>query len=245
MDDKTALVTGAGAGIGRAIAELCAERGASVVVTDIDEGDAEETVERIESDGGTATAHVFDVTDAETFHDVVQATTDEYGSLDVLFNNAGITIKADFTSTTQKDLDQMLAVNVQGVWNGCQAAVPIMQEQGGGSIVNTASIGGVRGGAGLTGYCLTKGGVVNLTRALGVELGPDNVRVNAICPGSVDHQMKDLKSNPEELKTSKAAMNRMGSPREIAAGAVFFGSDEASFITGETLVIDGGRIASE
>jgi len=247
LADKTVIVTGAAGGIGRAIAHRCAREGAVVVVADIEAEDGEQTVTQIENEGGTATSYRLDVTDADAFDRCVSETVDRFGPVDALLNNAGTLLKAEFTDTTSADLERLLAVNVWGVWNGCQAVVPVMREAGSGAIVNTSSIRAFTGAKSLTGYGLSKGAVQNFTRTLAAELGPDGIRVNAICPGSVDHGMRSTPPRTDEgieKRVDATPLQRLGDPDEMAAAAVFLASDDASFVTGQALAVDGGRTLS-
>lgn len=243
--DKTVLVTGGAAGIGRAIASRCASEGAHVCIADIDEASGRETAEELGAEApATVEFRRLDVTDGAAFEACVEDLVARTGGIDVLFNNAASLLKEPFEETTLEELEQLYRINVEGVWNGCQAVTPHMREADGGAIVNTSSIRGIRGGASITAYSLTKGAIVNFTRSLAAELGPDGVRVNAICPGSVAHRMSDADDLDEDTVDKRLAgtpLGRMGDPAEMAAAATFLGSEDASFITGHMLVVDGGR----
>ena len=244
LSNRTVLVTGGAAGIGRAIAARCAANGAHVCLADIDESGASVAGELERETEGTAEFGHLDVTDADAFETLVGDVVARHGGIDTLFNNAASLLKRPFEETDPGELEQLYRVNVEGVWNGCQAVVPHMREAGGGAIVNTTSIRGIRGGVDITAYSLTKGAVVNFTRSLAAELGPDGVRVNAICPGSVAHRMRgadDLSEETASRRRTETPLQRMGDPDEMAAAAVFLGSDDASFITGQMLPVDGGR----
>lgn len=243
LNGKTAFITGGGSGLGRAAAERFAEEGATVIVADIDYAGAKETADRIE---GEAAAHELDVRDFGAFQNAVHATTEEYG-LDVILNNAGI--MHDPTPMEQldpADLDRVIDINVKGVWNGTAAALPQFKEQGSGSIVNTASLAGIIGSPQLSGYSLSKGAVVNLTRAVAAEAGPDGVRVNAVCPGMTETELLTGGRSDEEWEELASRMateyplRRLGRPEDVANAMLFLASEEAGWITGETLVIDGG-----
>lgn len=249
FDDTTVFVTGGGSGIGRATALRTAREGATVVVADVDVDGAEQTVADIEDEEGPGEA-VFtelDVTDAD---DVV-ATVDhaaETEGLDVIVNNAGIAQR----STAMEDLpladrDRVFDVNAKGVWNGCRAAIPHFKEQESGAIVNVASLAGVIGQPWSAAYAFTKGGVAKLTRTLAGELGRYGVRANAVCPGFTDTPMVrgglESREDPEaarEKLEQQYALKRIGEPEEIAAAICFLASDDASFVTGHELVVDGG-----
>lgn len=247
LEAKTAIVTGAASGIGRATAIEFAAEGATVACFDVDDEGGQETVSLIRDSGGGATFRDVDVSDPEAVSTAVHDVATEYDGLDVLFNNAGIITAATFVETTATDLDRALEVNVKGVWNGCQSAVPIMREQGGGAIVNMSSVLGFMGLPNLTAYGLTKGAILNFTRSLAVEVGPDDVRVNAICPAGVQTAMtaatyENELQQAERLEASP--LRRFCDPAEIAGPVTFLASDEASYVTGEALVVDGGYTVS-
>jgi NAD(P)-dependent dehydrogenase (short-subunit alcohol dehydrogenase family) len=248
LRDETAVITGAGSGIGRATAERFAEEGATVVATDVDAEGGRETVDRIEADGGTAEFRELDVTDHDAFASTLQSVADERGGLDVLHNNAGIMGPVcRLEETTLSERERLIDVNVNGVWNGCHAAVPLMKESGGGAIVNTSSVSGFVASPEATTYCLTKAAVLNFTRALAHEVGRDGIRVNAVCPGMTETDMLEAfyegLENPEETRaefTEEFSLGRLARPEEIANCVVFLASDEASFVTGHGLTVDGG-----
>jgi NAD(P)-dependent dehydrogenase (short-subunit alcohol dehydrogenase family) len=244
---KTVVVTGAGSGIGRATAKRFGEEGSTVVVTDIDIKGGKETVRQIEEAGGTAEFRELDVRDYDAVESALQSVAAEHGSVDVLYNNAGINQFTVLEETSLEDRDNMIDVNINGVWNGCRAVIPIMREQGSGSIINISSVYGYLGYPTETTYCLTKGAVLNFTRALATELGPDGIRVNAVAPGFIDTDMPmqfiNQQENPEEViaETEEMhALRRWGEPEEVANTVLFLSSEEASFITGEYISVAGG-----
>jgi NAD(P)-dependent dehydrogenase (short-subunit alcohol dehydrogenase family) len=247
FDGDTVFVTGAGAGIGEATAKRCAEEGARVVVTDVDTDGADATADDIREAGGDAVTHELDVTDADRFHDLVEATSEEYG-LDVLVNNAGTGHPPAYTEETDAETrDFVLDINVNGVWNGCHAALPIMKEQGAGRIVNVASLAALFGLPKQAVYSLTKGAVLNFTRAVAAEAGPRGVRANAVCPGFVNTDLgREYWESHDDPEAAKRAMlkryplRRLGEAEEIADTICFLASDESSWITGHGLVVDGG-----
>ncbi len=248
FEDKTVFITGAGSGIGRATALQCAEEGGHVIVTDIDEEGAEETATRIEDlDDGSAEAHRLDVTEAEEFDAMVEAVAEECG-LDVMINNAGTGHPPQFMDdVTETTRDYVIDVNIKGVWNGCQAALPVMKEQESGAIVNVGSLASIFGLPRQAAYSLTKGAVLNMTRAIAAEVGHYDVRANTVCPGFTDTNMVQtmLQSydDPEQARedlVSGYPLGRLGEAEEIADAICFLASDDASWITGEGLVIDGG-----
>ncbi|MEF8843328.1 MAG: SDR family oxidoreductase [Haloarculaceae archaeon] len=245
LDGKTAFVTGGGSGLGRAAAERFAAEGATVVAADVDYEGAVTTVEGIDVEGG-AVAHELDVRDADAFRDALDATVEEHG-LDIVLNNAGVSHEPTAMEDLDRgELDRLIDVNVRGVWNGCAAALPHMKEQGSGAIVNTASLAGVIGSPNLSGYSLTKGAVVNLTRAVAAEAGPDGVRVNAVCPGVTETPMPKRDRTDEEWEelASRIAehypLRRLGQPEDVANAMLYLASDEADWVTGQALVVDGG-----
>ena len=247
LEDETTFVTGAGQGIGEATALRFAEEGAHVVVTDVNPETAGETAETIEAAGGSAEAHELDVTDGDRFHDLVDEVAAEHG-LDVIVNNAGVGHPPAWIEDTDRDvLDYVLDVNVRGVWNGCHAALPHMKEQGSGSIVNVASLAAHFGLPRQAVYSLTKGAVLNFTRAVSAESGPMGVRANAVCPGFVTTDLGEqffaTRSDPEaarEQMEQRYDLRRLGEAEEIADPIVFLASDESSWVTGHGLVVDGG-----
>jgi len=249
FENDTVLITGAASGIGCETAKRCASEGAFVVVTDVDETGGEETVETIESgDGpGSATFEPLDVTDAERFDELAVDVAEEHG-LDVLVNNAGLGHPpASVEDVSPATRDYVIDVNVKGVWNGCHAALPVFKEQGSGAIVNVGSLASILGLPKQAAYSMTKGAVLNFTRAVAAEAGPYGVRANTVCPGFTDTPLTDQYfsgyDDPEaarEEMTQQYPLKRLGEPEEIADAIVFLASDEASFVTGHGLVVDGG-----
>lgn len=247
LEGKTALITGAASGIGEATSLRFAEEGAHVIVTDIDSDGGPELVDDIENAGGEATFYELDVTDADRFDEVVNTVVDEHG-LDILVNNAGTGHPSAYVEDTDEAMrDFVIDVNVKGVWNGCHAALPHMKEQGHGSIVNVGSLASIFGLPKQAAYSLSKGAVLNFTRAVAAEAGPHGVRANTVCPGFTDTPLLDqflaMADDPEEAREklrSDYPLKRLGEPEEIASCILFLASEEASWVTGHGLVVDGG-----
>ena len=246
LEGKTAFITGAGSGLGREAAHLFAKEGATVVGADIDLEACEETIDRVEGAGQEGTALELNVIDADAVHAAIDETVAEYG-LDIVVNNAGVSHqRANVEEIDEDERDRIIDVNVKGVWNGCHAAIPHFKEQGSGAIVNTASLAGVIGAPQLGAYSLTKGAVVNFTRTVAAEVGPHGVRANAVCPGVTDTAMPRENRTEEEWEATKAEMSkyyplkRLGRPEDVANAMLFLASDEADWITGQALVVDGG-----
>ena len=237
---KAALVTGAGKGIGRGIALALARAGYAVAVADIDEAGIAETVRELEASGAKATAVRCDVSKREEVDAAVRKTVESLGSLDVLVNNAGIFPFVSFAEMTEGDWDRVMDVNLKSAFFCSQAALKAMPD--GGRIVNVSSIASLVGFAGLVHYCASKGGMNAMVRALALETAARNITVNAVAPGGIATPGASQGMTDETVKQTVAAIPaaRMGTPEDIANAVVFLASDKADYITGQTLIVDGG-----
>lgn len=252
LDHKIALVTGAGSGIGAAIAEILAQAGAFVYVTDRDEQGGQLTVERIATRNCQAEFLLLDVTNESSVDHAASLVQGAKTGLNILVNNAGIGHVGNVLQTAGADLDRLFAVNVRGVFNVTKAFLPHMLRQHSGSIINLASIGGVVGVRDRVAYCATKFAVVGLTKCIALDHANDGIRCNCICPGRVETPFVTarLKEYPDPEKArqemaSTQAVGRMGRPEEIAAAALYLASDESAFVTGSEFIIDGGFSAGK
>lgn len=250
LTSKRALITGGASGIGRATALLLARQGAAVAVADLDEDDGQAVAQAIVDGGGRATFVHCDVSRAVDCQQAVQHTVEQFGGLDILFNNAGIIRRATVLETSEEEWDRVMAVNVKSIFLLSKYAIPIMAQAGGGVIINTASGWGLVGGREAASYCASKGAVVNLTRALALDHGPQNIRVNCICPGDTDTPMlRDEAQQLGEVEQDFMAgaadrpLQRVGAPEDIAQAVLYLASDASAFVTGASLVVDGGGLA--
>ncbi|MEM7507092.1 MAG: SDR family oxidoreductase [Pseudomonadota bacterium] len=248
LSGKTALITGAGSGFGEGIAWRFAEEGARVLVVDVQSDAASRVAAEInESHQGAAVAHTADVAKALDVNGMIKATLAEFDGLDILVNNAGVTHRNQpMLEVEEEEFDRVYAVNVKALYLAAQAAVPVMKKQGGGVFLNIASTAGVRPRPGLTWYNGSKGAAIVLTKSMAVELAPENIRVCAINPvaGETPLLEKFMGEDTPELRekfTSTIPLGRFSQPRDIANAALFLCSDEAEFLTGVCLEVDGGR----
>jgi NAD(P)-dependent dehydrogenase (short-subunit alcohol dehydrogenase family) len=250
LQGKVALITGGGSGIGRETCLLFAAEGASVAVVDVNEAAAAETVDMLEGAGGPGLSIAADVADAASVADMVSRTESAFGRLDVLFNNAGIMHAADddAVATQEAVWDLTMDINAKGVFLGCKYGIPALQRAGGGSIINTASFVAVLGAATpQVAYTASKGAVLAMTRELAVVHARQNIRVNALCPGPVRTELLMKVLDTEEKKQRRLVhvpMGRFGEAKEMAQAALWLASDESSYVTGSTFLVDGGITAA-
>jgi NAD(P)-dependent dehydrogenase (short-subunit alcohol dehydrogenase family) len=250
LANQVAIITGAGAGIGRASARRFAREGARIVAVDQDAPACQAVACEIEQGGGRAIAVPADVSQSAAVEAMVARTVDMFGGPTILFNNAGIASFGALADTPGQELDRVLAVNVRSMWLCARAVIPHMRRrQQGGAIVNMASITGIVGAPGMAAYSISKGAIITLTRTLALEVAEDRIRVNCICPASIATPMLqssfDRFDDPGEARARnirRHPLGRLGTPEDVANLALFLASDEAAFITGSTYVIDGGAL---
>ncbi len=250
LNGKVALITGGASGIGRATSLLFARESAAVAVVDVKEPAGKAVVQMIVDKGGKAIFVRADVTQAADCQLAVQQTVEQLDKLDILFNNAGIIQRTSVLETSEEEWDRVMATNVKSTFLLSKCAIPLMAETGGGVIINNASGWGLVGGREAAAYCASKGAVVLLTKAMALDHGAQNIRINCICPGDTDTAM--LRKEARQLgrpidqfltECTRRPLQRVGRPEEIAQAALFLASDASSFVTGIALVVDGGGLA--
>lgn len=248
LDGKVAIVTGAASGIGRAAVELFANEGAAVIAADTNIEGGQRLADELARKGGGCAFVRADVSKESDVAAMTDLALSQYGRLDVLFNNAGI--EGDQAPTADATLDnweKVISINLKGVFLGLKYGIRAMLRNGGGSIINNASVAGLVGFAGIPAYCASKGGVVQLTRTAALEYATEGIRVNCLCPGVIDTPMVErfTHDNPEMLQQMESLepVGRLGRPREVAELALFLASDRSSFITGTAIPVDGGFVA--
>lgn len=250
LEGKVAAVTGAGSGIGRGIALRLAEYGAAVAILDVNREAGAQTERAIAEAGGKALVIDCNVSAAADCRRATQAIVFAFGRVDILCNNAGIVIRKDAASLEEKEWDAVLDVTLKGVYLLSHEVIPHMIRSGGGVIINTGSGWSLKGGAKAVAYCAAKGGVLNLTRAMAIDHGKDNIRVNCVCPGDIDTPMlagecRQLGEDPARFMKEAAdrPLHRVGTPEDVANAVLFLSSDMSKWITGAHLVVDGGGLA--
>jgi NAD(P)-dependent dehydrogenase (short-subunit alcohol dehydrogenase family) len=247
LDRRVAVITGAAAGIGEAAARLFAKEGARLVLVDLNAESLEKLAAELETAGVIVLEAPGDVSIGAHCHSVVERTMSHFGRLDVLFNNAGIVLNGTLADCTEEEWQRTMDVNLKSMYLLCRRAIPAMQHQGGGSIINMSSVAGPTGVANRGAYSVSKAGVVGLTKSLAIDFIKDGIRVNCICPATVDtpslRERIASAPDPEEARRAFLArqpMGRMGKPEEIASMALFLASDESRYMTGQAIIMDGG-----
>jgi NAD(P)-dependent dehydrogenase (short-subunit alcohol dehydrogenase family) len=251
LENKVAIITGAGGGQGRAAALLFAREGAKIVASDWHAESGQETAAMVKAAGGEAIHIAADVSVLPQVCRIIDGALESYGRIDVLYNNAGVGYSStlsmrDILKTPEEDWDRVMAINLKSVFLTCKCAIPEMIKTGGGSIINTSSVAALKGGEDAHAYTAAKGGMISLSRALAVEFGPHNLRVNCICPGVIDTPMVEPVVGPLKDKSRPfrwSPIRRLGTPEDIAYCALYLASDESSFVTGAVFVVDGGITA--
>ena len=248
LENKVAIVTAGGSGIGAATVRRFAREGAAVVIADLSGSRAEQVRAEVAGSGGRAATIKMDVADPQAVEATIKLALDSFGRLDVLFNNAGMAEVSLIHETTLASWERVMAVTLTGTFLGLKYAIPIMRKQGGGAVINTASISGMHGDYGMASYNAAKAAVINLTRTAALENAKHGIRVNCVCPGAINTRAAEIlgKGRADEFRRvmgSAHPVGRMGEPEEIASTVTFLASDEASFITGASYVVDGGVTA--
>ncbi|SFF89148.1 NAD(P)-dependent dehydrogenase, short-chain alcohol dehydrogenase family [Halobacillus alkaliphilus] len=253
LNQKIAVVTGAATGIGQATVKLFAEEGATVVCADVNEEDVQNTVNEVTENGGKAEFVYVDVSNEESVTSLAQHVKDTYGSIDVLFNNAGIDEEGGKVHEYPVELfDQIIAVDLRGTFLTSKYLLPLMLEKGSGSIINTSSMSGRAADLDRSGYNAAKGGITNFTKAMAIDYAREGIRVNSIAPGTIETPLIDELAGSKQQEQGRefreankwvTPMGRLGDPKEVANVALFLASDESSYITGEDITVDGGIMA--
>jgi 3-oxoacyl-[acyl-carrier protein] reductase len=244
LTDKIAVVTGAAQGIGKAVAKTLAQRGANVVVADLQVEKAEAVAQEITANtGNKAIAIQVDVADGESAKAMIDAASAEFGRVDILVNNAGVTRDNLIMRMNESDFDLVININLKGAFNCSKAVIRKMMKQRSGRIINMTSVSGITGQAGQTNYSSSKAGLIGFTKALAKEVGSRGITVNAVAPGFIETALTvDLPEDIKEMGIKLTPMGRFGQPQDVANAVAFLASDEAAFITGEILKVDGGMV---
>lgn len=251
LKDKVAIITGGASGIGLATARLFAAEGAAIVIGDVTDEASQKAAESLAKSGAQTAHYHVDVRRPDEVERLVNGAVDTFGGVDILVNNAGVVLTKSTTETSLEEWERVIGVNLTGAWLCARAAIPAMQRRGGGSIINVASNAGLVGFPNLAAYCASKGGLVQLTRAMAMDGAPHHIRVNAICPGHTRTPMGDgfvaAQADPQafvkEFINVQHPLGRMAEAREMAQAILFLASDDASFVTGSILPVDGGYTA--
>ncbi|HLR09642.1 MAG TPA: glucose 1-dehydrogenase [Bacillota bacterium] len=246
LDNKVALITGAGGGQGKEEALLFAKEGAKVVITDVQEDKVKEVASEIKANGGEAIGIFHDVADEDNWKDVVKKAVDAFGTIDVLVNNAGVSINVKLHETSLEQWNKIMDINLTGTFLGMKHVIPVMLENGSGSIINISSISGLTGGGGANPYTASKGAVRMLTKAAAVDYAKDNIRVNSVHPGVIITPMTEEMFKDEKMLSwahSVTPLPYLGKPMDVAQGVLYLASDESRFVTGIELPIEGGYTA--
>ena len=242
LENKVTVITGAGSGIGKETALLFAKEGAKVVVADVNEKAGEETVVEIKKNGEGFFVKL-DVSNREQSKQMVKTALEKYGRIDILINNAGIVQDAFVSKMTEEQWDKVININLKGVFNCTQAVVEVMMNQGSGVIINTSSIVGLNGNVGQVNYAATKAGLIGMTKTMAKELGRKGIRVNAVAPGFITTPMtSNVPEKILEMMKEKTPLRRLGEAKDVAYAYLYLASDEARFVTGAVLCVDGGLI---
>jgi 3-oxoacyl-[acyl-carrier protein] reductase len=243
LDGKTAVVTGAAAGIGRAIARILAAEGARVALCDIDYENAEKTAEEIRSEGATAAAYEANVADWNSASEVAEKILAEFGAVDILVNNAGIVRDNLIIRMSDSEWNEVLNVNLKGVFNFTKAFIPGMLRRRSGKIISISSVVGIMGNAGQANYAASKAGVIGFTKAMAKELAPRGINVNAVAPGFIKTKMTEgLTEQQRSALLGRIPFSRFGEPEDVARSVLFLASELSDYITGQVLVVDGGMV---
>ena len=250
LKGKVALITGAASGIGRGTAELLAEMGASIALIDINDASGLKVQKKITAAGGTARYFNCNVISESDCRNTADAIKTQFGRIDILFNNAGVIRRRKVTELEEKDWDLVIDISLKAIFFMSKHVIPVMAEGGGGTIINTGSGWGLKGGGNAVAYCAAKGGVVNMTRAMAIDHGPQGIRVNCVCPGDIDtpllhDEARQLGVDDKGFMKDAAdrPLKRVGVPRDIANTVLYLASDLSAWVTGTSILVDGGGLA--